>query len=324
MNNPAVCVCILTFNNYMDTIECVQSLRKQNFENYSIIIVNNGSTDDSINHIKNRFPNLEILDIPQNVGVPSGFNVGIQWAILHQFEYVLLLNNDTVVAPNLLSRLVYHHQNIKDCGMSMPKILFYNREHINLNNHIDKDQRKDVWSDGGYFRKFPPGIIQKDNRKTVNFNKVRQIEYAPACGLLITCNVFKKVGLFDPGYFFFFEDWDFSIRVRKAGYQIWCDPAAVLWHKVSVSTKKNHKLYWFVMGESMIRFFRRHFSLPSSFLQVTYRVLRDICIENNTKYVKHYINGIIKGLKSELGDYPFPVNHEPNKILGKEENAWNS
>ncbi len=129
------------------------------------------------------------------------------------YEYVFILNNDTVVDPDMLFELIKIAEKDENFSMAMPQILYYPPSN-------QKVKREDIWSDGGYFRKFPPGIVHKDNRKTIDFSQPRLVDYVPTCGLLIHKRAFQQVGLFDPGYFFFFEDWDFSERVRSAGLTI--------------------------------------------------------------------------------------------------------
>ena len=297
MNKPSVCISILTYNNFLDTAECLESIKNLQYDSHTTIVIDNGSTDDSIMRLRTAYPNQEIVSLPTNVGVPAGFNEGVLWALKHGYKYVFLLNNDTLLAPDMLSEILTFQTNQVNCGMVMPKVLFYPERE-------ETTHRRAVWSDGGYYRKFPPGFIQKDNRKNIDFEHPRKIEFAPACGILVPISTFEEVGLFDPGYFFFFEDWDFSIRTRKAGLDIWCVPNAILWHKVSKSTKKNDALYWYTLGESMLRFYRRHYPVLSSFFQVSYRILRDLFLNGMLKHWKPYFRGIFSGLQSELGDYP--------------------
>lgn len=292
-----VCICVLTFNNYHDTIECLDSVKNLRDNGHTILLIDNGSSDDSLEKIRIKFPKIELLELRENTGVPAGFNQGIQIALNMGFEYVFLLNNDTVVDPEILLNLLEIAENDKDCALVMPQILYYPPSNSD-------SLRKNVWSDGGYYRKFPPGIVHKDNRKSINFNEPRKVEYVPTCGLLIHRRAFEKVGLFDPGYFFFFEDWDFSKRVREAGLNIWSVPKAKMWHKVSKSIKKDNALYWQTMGESTIRFYRRHYSLFSSLIQISYRISRDIILAGNIKHLKSFSIGIRKGLRANLENYP--------------------
>jgi GT2 family glycosyltransferase/protoporphyrinogen oxidase len=297
-----VCICVLTYNNYHDTAECLESLLKLRDDFHTTLLIDNGSTDNSLFEIHNRFSNIETLELKENIGVPAGFNQGIQFALNKGFDYIFILNNDTVVDPEILTHLFEVAENDQDCALVMPQIKYYSP-----NNH--DDSRENIWSDGGYYRKFPPGIVHKDRRRNINFSEPRKVEYVPTCGLLIHRRAFEKVGLFDPGYFFFFEDWDFSKRVREAGLNIWSAPKAKMWHKISKSIKVNNKLYWQTMGESTIRFYRRHYSFFSSLIQITYRIIRDIILAGNVKYWKPFSVGLKKGMRANLESYPDVSNY---------------
>jgi len=292
------CIVILTYNNVGDTIECINSLLKLKGGPYKIFLVDNGSSDGTLDIIGEMYPEIEILSLKKNLGVPSGFNQGIYHALSENYEHIFMVNNDTVVDPDMMVRLLEVSGSDHDCGIVMPKIYYYPP-------HEGAAPRDKVWSDGGYFRNFPPAIKLKDNRTDINFDEVRKIEYAPTCALLIHRRAFESVGLFDPGYFFFFEDWDFSERVRSAGLNIWCAPEAKLWHKVSSSTKKDMSVYWHMMGESGMRFFRRHTGFVSYSIQIAYFILRDFIFKfKNFKYLNHYLRGLRDGYSQNLGDFP--------------------
>lgn len=292
------CIVILTHNNVGDTLECIDSLLKLKGGHYKIFLVDNASSDGTPGTIRKMYPEIEILDLQKNVGVPSGFNHGIHHALYENYDHIFIVNNDTVVDPDMMIQLLKVSEGDHDCGIVMPKIYKYPPQH-------ETSSRDYIWSDGGYFRNFPPAIKLKDNRKGINFDVVRKIEYAPTCALLIHRRAFESVGLFDPGYFFFYEDWDYSERVRNAGLNIWCAPDAKLWHKVSSATKKDMSAYWHMMGESGIRFFRRHSGFGSYSIQIAYFILRDFIFKfNNYKYLKHYLRGLRDGYSQNLGDFP--------------------
>lgn len=293
-----ICIIILTHNNIQDTIECINSLKRLKGGPYKIFLVDNGSSDGTPDTIEKLYSEIEILRLKKNVGFSSGFNYGIYHALSKNFEFIFMVNNDTVVDPDMMIQLLKTYEGDHDCGIVMPKIFYYPP-------HQGTALRDKVWSDGGYFRNFPPAIKLKDNRKDINFDMVRKIDYAPACALLIHRRAFESVGLFDPGYFFFYEDWDFSERVRSAGLNIWCAPEAKLWHKVSSTIKKNMTVYWHMMGEGGMRFFRRHYNFTSYMMQIAYFIIREFVFRPiNIKYFKNYLCGLRIGYSLKLGEYP--------------------
>lgn len=293
-----ICIIILTFNNLKDTLECIESFKKLSGGPFEIFLVDNGSSDNTVEVIFEKYPEIHILPLPKNVGVPAGFNHGIFKALSEDYEFLFVVNNDTIAHPDLINQMLPIFEKDPNCGIVMPKILYFPP-------HSEETGRERVWADGGYYRKFPPSIKLKDDRKGIDFDNPRIIEYAPSCALLINRKVFQKIGLFDPGYFLFYEDWDFSERVRKAKFNIWCAPKAILWHKVSSTTGKDLSLYWKMMGESGIRFFRRHNGLFSTLMQISYIISRDFLVRiRNIKYLKHYLYGVRIGLFNSLDAYP--------------------
>jgi len=294
----SVAIVVLNYNNYADTLECLGSLEKLNNGPYKTYLVDNGSTDDTVALVAEKFPQVEILALGENFGVPVGFNKGIIKALQDGYGYVFIMNNDTVTDPAMIEELLKIAEQDYDTAIVMPKVCYYPPKPGPLT-------RDDVWADGGYFRKFPPTILLKDRRKNIDFDKPRKIEYAPTCGLLIHRRAFENIGLFDEGYFFFNEDWDYSERLRDAGLNIWVAPDALLWHKVSKTTGKDMSFFWRQMGESTERFLKRHYSFwPHLVLQSTL-IIRDFVFKpKNIKYLKSYWTGLKAGKNKSLESFP--------------------
>lgn len=292
---PAVYAIILTFNHYDDTRECLESLQKTDYENLSIVVVDNGSSDGTPDKIRADFPDVQVIETGRNLGVPWGYDVGFSYALRAGAEYVLMLNNDTVVDPQMLRHLVDAAQADPNAGILMPKVLYY-------------DDPEVIWAAGGRHRTFPPAhVIVGQDRPSAAFDKPFYLEYALSCGLLIHRRAFERAGLFDPGYFFFFDDWDFSQRVRAHGLQIVFVPEARMWHKVSKSTRGTGKeaLFWKVWGESSTRFYRRHgrpvfLSLP---IHLGFLMAREL-IKGNGRMLKYFWAGVRDGLSKPLGPIP--------------------
>lgn len=303
-------IVVLSYNNATDTIECLRSLSNLEGGPYHIYLVDNGSTDKTVDTVRDQFPDVEILALGHNFGVPIGFNKGIIKALHDGFEYVMILNNDTVSDPKIITEMLQVAQVDHDCAMVMPRVCYYPPKEGPLN-------RNDVWADGGYFRKFPPTIKLKDNRSGIDFESPRKIEYAPTCGLLMHKRIFDNIGLFDEGFFFFYEDWDYSERIRAAGLNIWVAPKALLWHKVSKATGKDMSFYWQQMGKSTARFMNRHYSKSGKLFQEGYLILRDFFLKpSNFKYLKSYIKGMALGNNKALDSYPdlSVVEHGDSKL----------
>ncbi len=290
---PIVHAVILTFDHYEDTHECLESVFAAEYPDIKVVIVDNGSSDGTQERVRQDFPSVHVIENGQNIGVPAGYNIGFQYALEQGADYILMLNNDTVIPADMIQELLSVGGEDPSTGIIMPKVLYHG-----------SDDR--VWSSGGRYRAFPPAILMTDKR-TEYQDRTRLIEYAPGCGLLIHRRAFERAGLFDPGYFFLWDDWDFSERVRAHGLNIWYAPNAHMWHKVSTTTQgPRSPLFWRTMGSSIARFYRRHgrpvwLQLP---LHIGYVVLREFLWKRNWAYWSDFWAGVREGLQKPLGSLP--------------------
>lgn len=293
---PEVAVVILAYNNYADTEECLRSVLALDYPALAVWLVDNGSQDGTAERVEAVFPSVRIVRTKRNLGVAGGFNAGIVPALQAGAAYVFILNNDTVVEPDLIRVLVHEAQAHPEAGILMPKILYYSA-------------RERIWSIGARYRRFPPAIVMLglDRPDGLPYDTPRTLEYAPTCGLLIPREVFVRVGLLDDEYFFFYDDWDYSLRVRKAGYTILYVPQARLYHKVSrtIQHRGRPPFFWRTWGRSGARFYRRHGrpALLSAVAHLGYLAARE-GLRNGILPIRHFIAGAIEGYRAPLTPYP--------------------
>ncbi len=293
---PEVAVVVLAYNNYADTEECLRSVLTLDYPALSIWLVDNGSQDRTAQRVPETFPGVRVVQTGRNLGVAGGFNAGIVPALQAGADYVFILNNDTVVERDLIRILVQEAQAHPEYGVLMPKILYYGA-------------RDRIWSIGARYRRFPPAIVMigLDRPDGPPYDKPRLLDYAPTCGLLIPRVVWERVGLLDDGYFFFYDDWDFSVRVREAGYRIAYVPQARFYHKVSrtIQHKGRPPFFWRTWGRSGARFYRRHGrpALLAALVHLGYLVLREGW-RNGPAPMRHFIAGAVEGFRAPLTPYP--------------------
>jgi hypothetical protein len=246
--NPKVFIIILNWNGKNDTLECLNSLKKITYKNYKVVIVDNGSKDDSVKEIKRNFPNTIIIQNKKNLGFAEGSNVGIRYALKNKADYVLLLNNDTIVDRRFLSEMVKVAESDEKIGIIGSKIYY-----VKLPNTI--------WFAGGSIG-LKKGIFahlgqgEKDSKEYSNLGNV---DYITGCAMLIKKSVIKSIGLLDHNYFSYVEDVDFCVRAKNAGYKIMLAPKSHIWHKVSCSSGGEDsllKLYY--QNRNKILFIRKH------------------------------------------------------------------
>ena len=227
---PRVGVVVLNWRRAKDTIECVRSLQAMSYPRFDIVIVDNASADGSTGMLRAAFPGITVIENSENLGYAGGNNVGIRYALERGADYVLLLNNDTVVAPNLLRDLVVAAESDRRIGIVGPEICDYH-------------DPTTIWFTGAmidWWTGASPhiGLGERDHGQ---YHQRVEVDRLTGCAMMVRRDVFERVGVFDPEYFLYYEDVDFCVRAAKAGYKSYCVQTAKVWHKVSSSTRANEK-----------------------------------------------------------------------------------
>lgn len=218
-------------------------------KNYEIIVVDNGSKDSSPEYLHNLFPDIRILPQDRNLGFAAGCNVGMRLALEQSVEFVLPLNNDTVVDPGFLTELEQLAEHHPQAAMISPKIYFW-------------DMPDRFWWAGGSFSLWT-GMAKHIGRKEKDvgqFDHDVELDWATGCAVLIRTDALRKTGLFDETFFGNAEDLDLSLRMKNAGYKIWFAPRAKLWHKEGVDYRKNAGEYLrkFTGTRNLLYVMRKH------------------------------------------------------------------
>jgi GT2 family glycosyltransferase len=219
-------VVVLSWNGRDDTLSCLASLQDVRYDPVVVVVVDNGSTDGTSDAVRAEFPHVELVRSEVNLGFAEGNNVGIRRALELGADYVLVLNNDVEVDPELVGALVEEAARRPDAGALCSKILYAEPPDLIWFAGASFDPRS------GYNGR-QLGYRDHDGPKYGNV-----VETDRACGaaMLVPRAVIERVGVFDPELFFYSEDTDWSLRARAAGYRHYVVPASRLWHKVSVTS----------------------------------------------------------------------------------------
>jgi hypothetical protein len=227
MPSPEVSIIILNWNGLEDTMECLESLQKITYLNYEVIVVDNGSVRDEAKVLKQRFGSyVNIIQNDKNYGFAKGCNIGMKEVLNKGTDYVLLLNNDTVVAPNFLEELIVVTQRDPKIGIAGGKVYVYQNPEMVwfaggfLNHQAGNFTARQAWVDSG------------------QFDEVLEVGWITGCFMLLSRQVLLTIGMFDERFFFGGEDLDLCIRAASRGFRILFVPASKIWHKGFAAGKR--------------------------------------------------------------------------------------
>lgn len=230
-------VSVLTFNDNKDTLECLESLDKINKDKHELNVVVVDNASDKSFAINKRFKNfnLKIIRNKENLGFSGGHNVAIDYSLKNGADYVLILNNDTEVEKNFLIKLLNAFKG--KTGIAVPKIYFAKGFEFHKDRYKVSQLGKIIWYAGGEmdWENVYSIHIGVDGVDKEVWNE-KETEIATGCCMLVKREVFEKVGSLDDKYFLYYEDADFSVRVKKAGFLIVFVPDSIVWHKNAQST----------------------------------------------------------------------------------------
>jgi len=246
--NPFVYIVILNWNGKDLTIDCLKSLANVQYDNYKILVVDNGSTDDSVKVIKKEYPNVEILQLESNIGYAAGNNAGFEFIKNKNPKYIIFLNNDTIVDKNFIEPLVEPLLEDSMIGQTVPKIFYANNKNR-------------IWYAGGKINLWFGLVYHEGIRKfdAESFNNSKITDYATGCCFAMRYQDYEELSGFDTSFPMYAEDVDLSLRIRVNGKRILYVPNSNIWHKVSASVGGELsilKLKRKILG--LVKLFKKH------------------------------------------------------------------
>lgn len=233
--SPKVGIVILHYGSLANTIECLQSVFALDYPLFETIVVDNSLHPTDGITLRKLFPEAILLSMPENLGYAEGNNQGIAYAIKHECTYVLLLNNDTVIAKDLLIHFVQTAQTYPNAGCLGAKIFYY-------------DEPITLWHAGGFLHSKTLRLYHKGYKEidlANKYNHIAEIEYACGCAIFVTKEVIKTVGTLSKEFFLIWEEADWCWRIRKSGYSCLFVPQAKVWHKISCSLNRGTLWHYF-------------------------------------------------------------------------------
>lgn len=265
-------IVLVNYCNAGITVDCINSLKIAGVKSKQIIVVDNNSPDDSI-QILEKVEGIVLIKSQYNGGFSYGNNLGIIYALEHDCSSVILLNNDTVVDDKFFEKIF----DCEDGIVAVPKIYFYSNPSI-------------LWYAGGKIdylrgRQVHFGEGKEDS---LDYSYRKQVDYASGCCMMLPRSVIDKVGLLDEQYFMYWEDMDYSLRLRNAGIIIQYLPDAKIWHKVGMSGGSQSKMAIYYSNRNRFYILKQyHFGLIAIFYTFVSRSIR-FCfglLKRNNDYI---------------------------------------
>lgn len=238
-----IAIIVLNWNGWHDTLACIASLQTLNADSFSILLVDNGSTDGSVEHFHRELPGIELLQTGANLGFGGGCNVGIRHALAFGAEYIWLVNSDATVDVDALTALVQVADSNPKLG-AVGSVLF----------DADAPNRVQLW--GG-------GRVNLWLGRSNHCLAPQRLDFVSGASLLLRRVALEQVGLFDSAQFFmYWEDTDLGFRLRQAGWQLAVAAGSKIWHKQSASLGMGNPLLDEYATRSCVRFLKRHAPMP--------------------------------------------------------------
>lgn len=244
MTRPRVAILVLSWNGRDDTLACLASLQQVDYRACEVMVVDNGSTDDSVAAIRAAHPQVKLIETGENLGYVGGNNAGLAHVLATGADYALLLNNDTEVAPDFLDRLVEAAEAQPAIGIVGPTLYYFDRPEV-------------IWSAGGGVdwgqgRTWMIGLDEEDRGQYGQ--TPRPVDFVTGCALLIKRPVMEQIGLLDARFFAYYEETEWCVRAARAGFKILHVPRAKVWHKISPAARMTSPTVHYYMTRNRLLF----------------------------------------------------------------------
>jgi GT2 family glycosyltransferase len=305
-SEPRVAGLVLNYNGCEVTLLTLESLVGLDYPALDLVVIDNGSTDNSRAAITARFPSVRQLPVAENRGISWGINHGLRWALDEKYDYVLIMNNDIEVAPDLLSCMVACAESDPGIGCVGPKAYYY----------YDRER---LWSAGGLLR-FRESVTRERGDRELDrgqYDRDEEVPYVNGCAMLARREALERTGLWDPVYYVGVEDADWCVRMKRAGFRCWYAHRARLWHMISHSLGVYRPSRTFHTGRSSAIFLRKYAS-PAQWTSalvwfgaaMVAAYVRELPRRNQGAATAK-VRGFLTGLRVDLPPIPEPPAIEP-------------
>lgn len=292
---------MLNWNEFHHTVPCIDSLKKSNMPVHKILVLDQASEDGSGEKLSSLYEDdsqVEVILNDKNYGFSGGMNIGIQKALDLGAEFVFILNNDTIVDEDCLSHLYNVIAGNTSAAVAGPAIMY----------HCNPEK---LWQVGGYFNKLKMGVSVPDKGKKYSeiSHNTSEVSFLTGCALLVPRKTFQIVGFFDSSLFFYGDDVDFGLRIKKLGLKMLYVPAAKVWHKIDdITVDRTTPYVLYHLARSTVIVLRKNFSgiekFYGIFLQFTlytsFRIWQTVKGRRGWQSIISWLKGLIDGAITKL------------------------
>ena len=277
----------INYNGLKDTCELIDTL-PLNDETIEVIVVDNASTQDEATEIERRYPQVKVIRNDKNLGFAGGNNLGIQAA---HGKYLFFINNDAILPqPSAISHLLTRLESSDQIGMVCPKIRFtWGKQLIQYAGYTPLSKIT--------LRNKSIGFGEQDNGQ---YDTPHPTPYAHGAAMMVKREVIEKVGMMPECYFLYYEELDWSMMIRRSGYEIWYEPACTIFHKESQTTGQQSPLKTYYISRNRLLFAQRNINGGEKYLTYIYIIgivaVRDI-LRHLCKGQINMAKAVIKGFK---------------------------
>lgn len=263
-----VAIIILHYKGKKFTAQCLQSIKKlkTNGLQAEIIVVNN-NPKENLSDLKKKFPQFVFLETGKNIGFTGGNNLGIKRGLRDGADYIFLINNDTILASDILVQLAKVAEERKEAGILAPKIYFAPGYEYHRDRYKKSERGKVFWNAGGEID-WPNVIGTGRGLNEVDrgqYDQIEETDYVSGCGMFIKREVLDEIGFFDERYFLYYEDNDISVRAQRAGWKLLFVPQAKMWHFNAGSSEVGGPLHDYYIARNRFLFGMKFTPLRTKF-----------------------------------------------------------
>ena len=289
-------VIVINYNNWQDTVECIQSLNDVGVNSSNILLIENCSTNNSFQMLKINLPEIKIITTDKNLGFTGGNNLGIKYAIENNFEYAILLNNDTIVKDsNSITQLIKNMNENQDISLGTGRIFYYPQKDI-------------IWYDGGKLVHWRGLAIHynygKDAKNLSLNNQAKEVSFISGCYMCIRLKDLPKLGLLNENFFLYLDDIEYSARAFKQNLKLKYFPDSFIYHKANGENNRSSIMVYYSIRNRRLLIKLHYGIMAKIYFEIVLVIKRAFWLITGNKYYHILVTAINDYNTKNFGQAP--------------------